>query len=176
MQPHDAQVAVGRMFRAKERLAVFEPDIEPLTWPKVTHGEEAIRRVEARLGHDLPKGLRAYYAFFDRWDGFRFANTILGLDDLVTGPLHQEALMRRGWIEAPEEEELGHPREEWLVVGLNRADADLVLVHRSTGQTVWMVGGVVERYESFIEYLHHEAEIAEADAAEWEQGKRPAVH
>ena len=38
MDIRDAQITVGRMYRAKEALAGFEPDVEPLTWPKVTAG------------------------------------------------------------------------------------------------------------------------------------------
>jgi hypothetical protein len=141
----------------KQKIA--EVDVDRLwenTLPEVAATEDQVRSLETRLGYGLAPQHREFLLHANGWRAFKQRVDVFGMDDFVSGPRAQRAVML---IESLDDLEglCGFGRSDVLPIAVSSDDIDVMVMTRphtrEPGKVLWLAGGQIETFPGFDEWF-----------------------
>lgn len=158
--PDDWAELIGYSVELRRRLAVVDPELSPVTVPRLAAGEAELDAAEQRLGRRLDDQHRALLRHGDGWPWIFTYTDLLGADELGAGPRWDEGqhLLDLYFAEAPVGENFP-ARADLLPIAVG-ADVTDVFALWATGPrtrhgrpVLWLAGDEIDRWPTTREWL-----------------------
>ncbi len=158
--PADWAELIGYSATLRSRLAEVDPQLSPMTMPRLAASEEQLAKAEQRLGTQLDAQHRALLRHGNGWPLFFTYTDLLSTDELGAGPLWDKAqeLLDLFFSEAPTPADFP-ARETLLPVAAGEDVTDVFALWTTGPQTrhgrpiLWLAGEEVDRWPNMREWL-----------------------
>jgi hypothetical protein len=150
---------IGYSGLLRQRLHQLEPDLNPLTLPKVKATEEQIRQAEARLGVQIDPQYREFLSYGNGWPDFFTHMDLFGADELGQSELWHKASELLDYYTEAERSADFPARHELLPIAAGKHVTDVLAIWQAGPLTdggrpvYWLAGDTVDHYANFRDLL-----------------------
>lgn len=158
--PTDWPELIGFSATLRAQLAELEPDLSPLTMPRVAATEEQLADAERRLGSSLDGQHRDLLRHGNGWPLFFTYCDLLGTAELGEGTLWDKGqeLLDLHFSEAPVPSDFP-ARDDLMPIAVGDMVTDVFALWRTGPETsggrpvLWLAGEEVDRWDNVREWL-----------------------